>query len=153
MATTSQSDIRNLARFRYALRKFERSSEQAVRKAGLTLQQHQLLLGIAGFTDRESVTVGEVAEFLQLRHHSAVGLVDRAAAAGLVRRETNPDDHRQVFVALTGDGQRKLRALAELHRKELQGMRRSLDLYRLEKDSGVSPKLPHILRRVKRRRA
>mgnify|MGYP001276995688 CR=1 FL=1 len=47
MAAPSQSDIRNLARFRYALRKFLYFSEQVARRAGLTPQQHLLLLGVA----------------------------------------------------------------------------------------------------------
>jgi len=132
MTGASQSDIRNLARFRYAIRKFLGFSEQVVRQAGLTPQQHQLLLGVAGFTGKESATIGELAEFLQVRHHSAVGLVDRAEAMDLVRREVNPDDRREVRVSLTSDGARKLRALATLHRQELSGMRKSLDLFRLE---------------------
>ena len=140
MAGAPQSDLRNLARFRYALRKFERSSEQVVRKAGLTPQQHQLLVGVAGFTAKDSATITDIAEFLQVRHHSAVGLVDRAEAAGLVRREVNPDDQRVVYVSLTSDGQRKLRTLAALHRKELSGLRRSLDIFRLERDNATTTK-------------
>ena len=138
--TASHSDIRNLARFRYALRKFLRSSEQVARRAGITPQQHQLLLGVAGFTDKDSTTVGEIAEYLQVRHHSAVELIDRAVAAGLVRREVNPDDQREVYVALTTDGSRKLRMLTDLHRKELSGLRRSLDIFRLEKDNATTAK-------------
>ncbi len=127
-----QADLRNLARFRYALRKLLRISEEAAREAGLTPPHHQVLLGVAGFTGNGSATISELAEFLQVRHHSAVGLVDRAEALGLVRREQNPDDKRQVQVALTGDGVRKLRLLVAQHRKELSGMRRSLDLLDLE---------------------
>ena len=126
------SDIRNLARFRYAVRKLLRASEEAARKAGLTPQHHQLLLGVAGFTEEEWATVGDLAEFLQVRHHSVVGLVDRAATMGLVRRTANPEDRREVRVTLTADGNRKLRMLASPHRKELNGMRRSLDLLDVE---------------------
>ena len=68
--------IRHLARFRYELRKFLRFSEQAARNAGLTPQQHQLLLGVAGFTGRGWATISELAEFLQERHNAVVGLVD-----------------------------------------------------------------------------
>ncbi|MFQ5666175.1 MAG: MarR family winged helix-turn-helix transcriptional regulator [Candidatus Binatia bacterium] len=137
MAGPSQSDIRNLARFRYAIRKFLRFNEQAARQAGLTPQQHQLLLGVAGFTGKNSAKIGEIAEFLQVQHHSAVGLVDRAEAMGLVRRHVNPDDRREVRVCLTADGVRKLRTLAALHRKELSGMRRMLDIFRLERDNAT----------------
>lgn len=141
MTAPSQSDIRNLARFRYALRKFLCLSEQMARRAGLTPQQHQLLLGVAGFTDKDSATIRQIAEYLQVRHHSAVGLIDRAEAAGLVRREVNPDDQREVYVTLTADGARKLRMLTELHRKELSGLRRSLDIFRLEKDNATTAKV------------
>lgn len=134
------AEIRTLARFRHAIRKFLHFSEQAVRKAGLTPQQHQLLLGVAGFTGEESATIGDLAEFLQVRHHSAVGLVDRAEAAGLVRREVPADDQRVVRVVLTADGARKLRALGPLHRKELAGMRRIVDIYRLERDNSTQAK-------------
>jgi DNA-binding MarR family transcriptional regulator len=128
------SDIRNLARFRYAVRRLLRASEEAAVKAGLTPQHHQLLLGVAGFTRDGRVTIGELAEFLQVRHHSVVGLVDRAENVGLVRRDANPDDRREVHVTLTGDGIRKLRLLASLHRRELNAMRRTLDLLDVEEN-------------------
>ncbi len=135
MAAATQSDIRNLARFRYAMRRFLRFSEEAARGAGLTPQHHQLLLGIAGFTGKGWATISELADFLQVRHHSVVGLIDRAESLGLVRRETNPDDRREVHVSLTAEGARKLRTLSTMHRKELNGMRRSFDLLYLEGDS------------------
>ena len=132
MTAVSQSDFRKLARFRYAIRKLLRSSEEAARRVGLTPQHHQLLLGIAGFTGDGWATVGDLAEFLQVRHHSVVGLLDRAQSMGLVRRDANPEDRREVRVSLTADGTRKLRTLAELHQKELNSMRRSLDILEFE---------------------
>ena len=135
MTAATQSELRNLARFRYAIRRFLRFSEEAAREAGLTPQHHQLLLGVAGFTGKGWATISDLADFLQVRHHSVVGLVDRAEALGLVRREVNPEDRREVHVSLTPEGVRKLRALATLHRKELNGMRRSFDLLYLERDS------------------
>ena len=150
MAAASHSDIRNLARFRYALRKFLCFSDQVARRVGLTPQQHQLLLGVAGFTDKDSVTIGNIADFLQVRHHSAVGLIDRAEAAGLVRREVNPDDQRVVYVSLTADGSRKLRMLTALHHKELSGLRRSLDIFRLEKDNVTTAKAERASKGVRR---
>jgi DNA-binding MarR family transcriptional regulator len=135
MAAATQSDICNLARFRYAIRRFLRLSEEAAREVGLTPQHHQLLLGIAGFTGKGWATIGELADFLQVRHHSVVGLIDRAEALGLVRREINPEDRREVHVSLSPEGGRKLRGLATLHRRELSGMRRSFDLLYLEGDS------------------
>jgi DNA-binding MarR family transcriptional regulator len=128
MADFSQTEVRHLVRFRHTIRRLLRASEEAARLAGLSPHHHQLLLGIAGFTDRPYATISELAEFLQLRHHSVVGLVDRAEAMGLVRRRHNPANRREVYVSLTGEGSQKLRALASLHRKELNGMRRSLDI-------------------------
>ncbi len=146
MTGPSQAEIRNLARFRYAIRKFQHFSDEAARQAGLTPQHHPLLLGIAGFSHKGSATIGQLAEFLQVRHHSVVGLVDRAEAMGLVRREISPDDRRVVQVSLTAEGLRKLRMLASLHRKELFGMRRSLDIFRLERDAAREPSKPPPLR-------
>ena len=75
-----------LAELRHALRRFQRFSQEAARAAGLTPQQHQALLAIKGFPGRDYVSIGELAERMQLRHHSAVGLVDRLARRRLVRR-------------------------------------------------------------------
>ncbi|MGH9737510.1 MAG: MarR family transcriptional regulator, partial [Candidatus Acidiferrales bacterium] len=77
--------VEELAQFRYQIRRFLRFSETAVRKAGVTPQQHQLMLGVAGFTGRGWANVSELAEFLQERHNAVVELVNRAARAGLVR--------------------------------------------------------------------
>jgi DNA-binding MarR family transcriptional regulator len=128
MTGVSQEDLRNLVRFRHAIRRLLHAGEEAAREAGLTPHQHQLLLGVAGFSGAGSPTIGDLAEFLQLRHHSVVGLVGRAVAMKLLRRRQNPKDRRQVYVSLTAAGVRKLQRLAAWHRKELNGMRRSLDL-------------------------
>ena len=139
MSAPSHAELRNLARFRYALRRLLRAGEEAAREEGLTPQHHQLLLGVAGFTSDGHATISELAEFMQLRHHSLVGLVDRAEAMGLVRRGPNPDNRREVHVALTADGSRKLRALADLHRQELNFMRRRMDILGVERSSGRGP--------------
>ena len=88
--------------------------------SGLTPAQHQLLLAIRGHSDRRGPTVGEVADYLLLRHHSAVGLVDRAVAAGLVKRIREPQDHRVVRLQLTAAANKRLEALSELHLEELE---------------------------------
>jgi DNA-binding MarR family transcriptional regulator len=139
--TTAASELRALARFRHAMRKYLHASEEAARAAGITPQHHQLLLGVAGFTGKGWATVGELAEFLQVRHHSAVGLVDRAEEMGLVRRQTSTDDRREVRVLLTAEGNRRLRALADLHHRELLAMRR-FDLAFMEREGGVKRKPP-----------
>jgi DNA-binding MarR family transcriptional regulator len=149
MTGSPHADIRNLARFRYAIRRFLRTSDEAARKAGLTPQHHQLLLGIAGFTGKGWASIGELAEFLQVRHHSVVGLVDRAEAMGLVRRDINPEDRREVHVSLTSDGLRKLRTLTELHRRELNALRRGVNLPNFERE-GTPKQYARPRGRVKR---
>ncbi len=108
-----------LAGFRYALREFLKFSEDAAQSVGLTPQQHQALLSIMGFAGRDFVTIGELAERLQIRHHSAVGLVDRLVAQDLARRRHGEEDHRQVLVELTAHGLETLRALSAAHHQEL----------------------------------
>src|SRR5579863_9830359 len=97
-------DYARLLDLRTALRHFERWSEQQAKAAGLTAAQHQLLLAVRGHADTRGPTIGEVADYLLLRHHSAVGLIDRADTAGLVTRIRDPDDHRVVRLRLTSKG-------------------------------------------------
>jgi DNA-binding MarR family transcriptional regulator len=112
-----------LAQLRYRIRRFLRFSEQAARAAGITPQQHQLMLGIAGFTGRGWANVSELAEFLQERHNAVVELVARALRAGLVRKEAAAADRRVVRVELTPRGRSILMQLSALHRKELRRIR------------------------------
>src|SRR5215471_14597959 len=111
--------IARLAAFRYQLRRFLRFSEKAARACGLTPQQHQLLLGVEGYTGRGWATISELAEFLQARHNAVVGLVERAERRRLVRKERAGRDHRFVRVYTTPQGQKILDELTRLHRKEL----------------------------------
>lgn len=124
--SASAEMFRNLARFRYRLRIFLRFSEDAARKCGVTPQQHQLLLGIAGHTGRGWATVSELAEFLQERHNSVVGLVERAVRRGLVRKEIGTRDRRIVCVSLTRRGEAILGELSKLHKQEIQRMKKGL---------------------------
>jgi DNA-binding MarR family transcriptional regulator len=120
MARITKAEYESLAAFRYALRQFLRYSENAARAAGLTPHQHQALLAIRGFPGRHDVTVGELAERLQIQHHSAVELVDRLVAEGLVARRTSSLDRRRVRVSLTPRGIRSLEKLSLSHREELK---------------------------------
>ncbi len=131
-APISKAEYETLASFRYLLRQFLHFSEEAARAVGLTPQQHQALLAIAGFPEREQITLGERAERLQIRHHSAVGLVDRLVAQGLVARSPGAD-RRVVYIALTGHGTDLLEQLTVAHRKELKQ---------------IGPKLSSILERL-----
>ena len=112
-------DYAALARFRHALRKFLAFSEEAAAAEGLTSQQHQALLAIAGLSQDGALSIGELAEILILRHHSVVELVDRLGKLGLVERMADPADGRRVLVHLTETGRHKLQTLSETHMKEL----------------------------------
>lgn len=122
----AKTDYESIAAFRYAIRRFLRFSEQAARHEGVTPQQHQLLLAIKGYPGREYASVSELAERLQMRQHSMVGLIDRTEAQGLVKREQGVADRRQVFVSLTPAGEAKLLRLSMQHRRELLTMREAL---------------------------
>lgn len=115
-----KAQYETLAAFRYALRKFIHFSETAAQAAGITPQQHQALLAVKGFPGRDRVTVGELAERLQLRHHSAVGLIDRLVMDKLVARAPSVADRRRVIIQLTSRGEKTLEKLSAMHRKQLQ---------------------------------
>lgn len=116
----NQAQYETLAAFRYALRKFIHFSETAALAAGITPQQHQALLAIRGFPGRDQVTVSELAERLQLRHHSAVGLVDRLVTEKLVARAPSKADRRQVYIQLTSRGRKTLENLSAMHHIQLK---------------------------------
>lgn len=118
--TLGPEEYRALAEFRYQIRKFLRLSEEAVRAAGLEPQQHQLLLAVKGMPEDRRARVGEIAERLQIQHHSAVELVDRLTANGLVTRKKSPEDRREVLISLTAKSERLLRELTQHHQAELQ---------------------------------
>lgn len=118
----TKQDFEALARFRFGIRRYLRFSEETVRDHGLAPQQYVLLLALKGFPDRDWATVRELADRLQLRHHSVVELVDRVQKQGLVERATHPDDGRAVRVLLTADGEALLGRLSALHRDELRRM-------------------------------
>jgi len=115
----TKSDYERLAAFRYQLRRFLHFSELEAEAVGLTPRQYQGMLAVAGYPGRDSITIGELAKHLLVAHHSAVGLVDRLSAQGLVERQPGPQDRRQVFVRLTPRGNALLEKLAHAHRAEL----------------------------------
>ena len=113
-------DYQALAQFRHALRLFLAFSEEAAAEAGLTPAQHQALLAIKGMPGTGHVSVGDLAQWLGVRHHSCVGLVDRLELLGLIRKRTDPADKRRIFLNLTARAERKLAALSAAHRDELR---------------------------------
>jgi DNA-binding MarR family transcriptional regulator len=123
--TLGDAEFAKLLEFRDGLRRFTHWSEQRAKEAGLTAAQHQLLLAVRGHGEPPSV--GEVAEHLLLRHHSAVELVDRAERADLVRRVTDASDHRIVRLELTLQGEARLAELAAAHLEELSRLRPVLE--------------------------
>jgi len=117
----SESDYAALADFRFAVREFLRFSEERAAEAGLSPQQHQALLAMRA-ADRD-MTVGELADRLLLKPHSASGLVDRLHALGLADRRESPDDRRRTLIHPTVKAERLLERLTEAHRDELLRMR------------------------------
>jgi DNA-binding MarR family transcriptional regulator len=113
-------DYAALLAFRTALRRFNHWSEQQARTVGLTHAQHQLLLAVKGHQGPKPPTIGEVADYLLLRHHSAVELANRVQAAGLVERQRDPTDARVVRLVLTPKGEDCLDQLTQLHVGELR---------------------------------
>lgn len=114
-----RNDYRALARFRFLIRRFLQFSESAAREEGLEPQQHQMMLVIRAWETHDGPTIGQVAEQLFIRHHSAVGLVDRLEERELVERTRHGEDRRQVRLRLTARGQSLLRHLSQSHHAEL----------------------------------
>ncbi|SJZ71532.1 DNA-binding transcriptional regulator, MarR family [Enhydrobacter aerosaccus] len=131
-----QADYEALAEFRYQIRRFLEFSQNAAREAGLTPAQHQALLAIKGWPGGALMTIGDLAERLCVRHHSAVELIDRLAAAKLVVRATDPDDNRRVTLSLTRSAEKHLASLSAAHLDEL---------------ARLSPSLKKLLARPRRR--
>lgn len=113
------AEYQRLLEFRTGLRRFLRWSEEQAQAEGVSPAQHQLLLAIRGHGDARGPTIGEVADYLLLRHNSAVELVDRAADSGLVRRRQDRNDHRVVRLELTARGAETLRRLTAVTLEEL----------------------------------
>jgi DNA-binding MarR family transcriptional regulator len=134
----TKQDYETLAAFRYGLRKFLHFSEAAADACDLTPQQYQAILAIEGFPGRDRVSIGDLAEQLQIASHSAVGLVDRLQSCGLIERQSSLEDRRRVHIQLTKRGRAKLERLAGAHRVELQT---------------VGPLLVALLKRVTNKKA
>ncbi len=120
MRQLNPADYQALAEFRYQIRRFLHFSEQVIKRAGLERGQYQLMLAIKGIPGAVRPRIGELAERMQIRHHSAVELVNRLEAGGFVRRERTGRDRREVLLALTAKGERILASLALHHQNELR---------------------------------
>lgn len=131
-------DYRSLAEFRHHIRRYLRFSEKIVRNANLEPRQYQLLLALKGLPADVRPRIAELAEQLQIQHHSAVELVDRLENSGLVRRERGRNDRREVLVLVTPAGERVIRDLVIHHRVELstRGPELLSALHRVLRSSG-----------------
>jgi DNA-binding MarR family transcriptional regulator len=114
------ADYESLAELRYQIRRFLHFSEQAAREAGLEPRQHQLMLTLKGLPAGARPRIGELAERMQIQHHSTVELVNRLAAGGYVRRHRGDEDRREVLLSLTPKGEKVLRELSLHHKAELR---------------------------------
>jgi DNA-binding MarR family transcriptional regulator len=123
----TSEDYENLLACRTSLRRFLHWSATQARAVGLTPAQHQLLLAIRGHSEAQGPTVGDLAGYLLLRHHSTVELIDRAQTAGLVERRPDQADGRLIRVVLTAEGDSRLGRLAAAHRDELKNLAPVLD--------------------------
>ncbi len=134
----TREDFENLLAFRTSLRRFHHWSETQARAVGLTHVQHQLLVAIKGHPGSAAPAVGDLADYLLLRHHSTVELVDRAEAAGFVRRSSDASDGRVVRVRLTAHGERCLAELTPAHLDELHKLAAVLNRLVIESDRAPS---------------
>jgi DNA-binding MarR family transcriptional regulator len=130
----TKQDFESLSDFRYQIRRFERFSEHAARRQGITPQQYLVLLHIKGFPGRDWASVSDIAERLQMQPHGAVTLVTRCEAQGLVERRASASDGRQVEVHLLPAGESLLQRLADEHRAELATMGRVFRVPRINED-------------------
>jgi DNA-binding MarR family transcriptional regulator len=120
-------DFQKNLHFRVTLRRFLRWSEEQAAEVGMTPAQHQLLVAIKGHPGARPPAVREIADYLLLQSHSAVGLVDRAEAAGVVRRTPDPDDARVVRVELTEKGDMLVTDLTTAHLAKLHELAAALN--------------------------
>ena len=126
MRKLTLADYQALAEFRHQIRKFLHFSEEAVQAAGLEKQQYQFMLAIKGMPDGMRPRIRDLANRMQIQHHSAVELVNRLEAGGYVRRERAEDDRREVLLALAPKGERVLGELALHHHEQLRNAGPSL---------------------------
>ena len=122
-------DYEALAVFRYGMRRFLAFSKGVLRSdAELTPEQYEVLLALKAFPAVAGLTIGDLSERLQVKHNTAVSLVGKLVARGLVEREAGISDRRKVFVRLSPEGDRLLAKVAVVHRAELRA--RSAELIR-----------------------
>jgi DNA-binding MarR family transcriptional regulator len=119
-AEVSEASYRQLAEFRYQIRKFLHFTEEAARACHIEPQQHQFLRAIKGLPEGARPTVTTLSKRLCLRHHSTVELIDRLVEQGASTRRQSDQDHREVLVELSAHGEELLNRLSALLLQELR---------------------------------
>ncbi|HKT87625.1 MAG TPA: MarR family transcriptional regulator [Candidatus Sulfotelmatobacter sp.] len=142
MKKLTVADYQALSEFRYQIRRFLRFSEQAARSAGIEKQQYQFMLQIKGMPTGMRPRIRDLANRLEIQHHSAVELINRLESHGFVKRERGTDDRREVLLALTPKGERVVSELAMHHHEQLQfaGPRLVAALQKLRLGKSARPK-------------
>jgi DNA-binding MarR family transcriptional regulator len=125
----SRAEFERLAAFRLKLRQFLAFSEKASARVGLTQQQYQALLAMRAHTGAEPLTITDLAAEMLIKHHSAVGMVNRLEQQGMVRREPSSADRRKVALQLTDRGARVFTKLVSVHWGELRRIAPELELF------------------------
>jgi DNA-binding MarR family transcriptional regulator len=124
-----KSDYAALAKFRSSLRRFLHETSEAARKHGVTPQQHQVMLSIKGMEGRNWLSISELADSMQVRHHSMVALVDRCEKAGIVLRSRGTVDRRVARVSLTPKGEKLIEQLSSENKRELNRLRTAMQMH------------------------
>jgi len=153
MKKLTLSEYQALAEFRYQIRKFLHFSEKAVQAAGLERGQYQLMLAIKGMPDGVRPRIRELANRMQIQHHSTVELINRLEGGGFVRRERAQDDRREVLLGLTRKGEKVLAELAMHHHDQLRSAGATLvaALQRLQAEDGISISRNSVSTKAKKR--
>ena len=121
MASLHPEDYDALAEFRYLLRKFLRFSKDFLRTTvGLNSEQYEALLAIKAFPSPDGLTISQLSDRLQVKHHSAVNIVDRLVERKLITRRAGETDRRRRHLELTVKGEKLIEELAAVHRKEMR---------------------------------
>lgn len=101
------------------MREFLAFSEGSAREQGLTPQQHQALLAIRAHPGAQEMSIGELADSLLIRNHTAVELVGRLVDRGFVSRASDPEDRRKVLVRLEPLGAAYLERISSRNLQQL----------------------------------
>jgi DNA-binding MarR family transcriptional regulator len=118
-AQLSDAEYIALGEFRHSMRRFLQFSEAGAQEHGISSQQHQALLAVRAHAGPEAMTVGELADCLLIKNHSAVELVARMAERKLIDRQDSAEDRRRVLLRLLPLGEEVLEAISMRNLRQL----------------------------------